>query len=568
MQQLTQRLIYFLYVRKSTDVEDKQVLSIAAQIVELKEFARRMGIHIAGVIIEKQTAKKPGRPKFNKMLQRIENGEANGILAWLPDRLSRNSIDSGRIIYMLDENIICDLKFPHFWFENTPQGKYMLANEFNSSKQYVDNLSVNTKRGLRQKVREGHCPRLAPVGYLNDIKTKTIIIDKKYAPIVIRAFELYATGTKTLDDIAAFLYANGIKTRGRRKTKKDPKSAGGKQWHATRVKYMLSDVFYYGHFKYAGEVHEGKHKAIIDKKLFDQVQRVLAGRGRAQKQATAPQPLNMLVQCGHCDCFVTGAHKIKRQKNGNVHEYTYYRCTHKKKATQCNEKEVREFVLAGQLVPILQSFALPKDWRDYMVSRLGQDRAELENESKAMIDTLRGELDAISAKLKRLFDVYLDGDIDREDYKDRQAELMSEKKSLEGKIERVLANAGHWIEPMQQWLETAVSICTIDEKSEHSEIARAFRQIEGLNLKMKNKKVVAERDAKSHSPQKNLWFALRATNEKRAQMRSVSPKNRYWVRMKGLEPSRREAHAPKACVSTNSTTSAYTHIISNTLTCN
>lgn len=79
MQQLTQRLIYFLYVRKSTDVEDKQVLSIAAQIVELKEFARRMEIHIAGVIIEKQTAKKPGRPKFNKMLQRIENGEANGI---------------------------------------------------------------------------------------------------------------------------------------------------------------------------------------------------------------------------------------------------------------------------------------------------------------------------------------------------------------------------------------------------------------------------------------------------------------------------------------------------------
>ena len=184
----------------------------------------------------------------------------------------------------------------------------------------------------------------------------------------------------------------------------------------------------------------------------------------------------------------------------------------------CREKEVCEYALAEQLVPILQSFALPKDWRDYMASRLEQDRAELENESKAMIDTLRGELDSISAKLKRLFDVYLDGDIDREDYKDRQAELMSEKKSLEGKIERILANAGHWIEPMQQWLEVAVSICTIDEKSEHSEIARAFRQIEGLNLKMKNKKVVAERDAKSHSPQKNSLLALRAAREKTSRM--------------------------------------------------
>ena len=402
MYPLMQRVVYFLYVRKSTDVEDKQVLSIAAQIVELKEFAKRMGIHIADIIIEKQTARKPGRPKFNKMLERIEAGEASGILAWLPDRLSRNSIDGGRIIYMLDENVIVDLKFPHFWFENTPQGKYMLANEFNSSKQYVDNLSVNTKRGLRQKVRDGHCPRLAPVGYYNHIKTKTIMVDKKLAEIVRRAFELYASSTKTLDDIAAFLYANGIRTRGRRKKKGEPKSAGGKQWHTSRVKRMLADVFYYGHFRYNGVVYEGKHTPIIDKQLFDKVQGVLAARGRVQKRATAPQPLNMLVRCGNCDCFVTGAHKIKRQQNGNVHEYTYYRCTHKKKAVVCREKEVREFVLAGQLLPILQSFALPKDWRDYMASRLEQDRQTLEDESKATIEALRGELDAIDAKLKRL----------------------------------------------------------------------------------------------------------------------------------------------------------------------
>ena len=126
---------YFIYVRKSTDVEDKQVLSVEAQIVELKEFAAKYELEIVDIFIEKRAAKKPGRPILNKLLGRISSGEANGILSWLPDRLSRNSIDSGQIIYMLDENILLDLKFPHFWFENTPQGKYMLANEFNSSKQ-------------------------------------------------------------------------------------------------------------------------------------------------------------------------------------------------------------------------------------------------------------------------------------------------------------------------------------------------------------------------------------------------------------------------------------------------
>ena len=75
---------------------------MAAQIIELKEFSGRTGLRIAGIIVEKQTAKKPGRKKFNKMLADIATGEANGILAWLPDRLSRNSIDSGQIIYMLD----------------------------------------------------------------------------------------------------------------------------------------------------------------------------------------------------------------------------------------------------------------------------------------------------------------------------------------------------------------------------------------------------------------------------------------------------------------------------------
>lgn len=89
----------------------------------------------------------------------------------------------------------------------------MLANEFNASKQYVDNLSLNTKRGLRQMVRDGRYPRGAPLGYYNDLRTKTIKVDRKTAPIVRQAFELYARGDKRLDEIADFLYANGIHTK-------------------------------------------------------------------------------------------------------------------------------------------------------------------------------------------------------------------------------------------------------------------------------------------------------------------------------------------------------------------
>ena len=135
---------FFLYCRKSTDVEDKQALSIEAQITELREFAKRENLQIVEVFIEKQTAKVPGRPIFNEMLEKIEIGEANGILSWHPDRLARNSVDGGRIIYLLDTGKLQSLKFPQFWFEPTPQGKFMLSIPFYQEvRNYFKGTSAN-----------------------------------------------------------------------------------------------------------------------------------------------------------------------------------------------------------------------------------------------------------------------------------------------------------------------------------------------------------------------------------------------------------------------------------------
>ena len=125
---------FFLYARKSTDVEDKQVRSIEDQIAELRAFAKQENLNIVDVFIEKQSAKIPGRPIFGEMLKKIENGEADGILAWHADRLARNSVDGGRIIYLLDIGKLASLKFPTLWFENTPQGKFMLNIVFGQSK--------------------------------------------------------------------------------------------------------------------------------------------------------------------------------------------------------------------------------------------------------------------------------------------------------------------------------------------------------------------------------------------------------------------------------------------------
>src|SRR3989344_8048147 len=148
---------YFLYIRKSTDEEDRQVLSLESQHTELKEFAEREKLEIVETFIEKKTAKVPGREVFNTMLDKLDNGLPHqfGILSWNPDRLSRNSVDGGRLIYLLDTGKLADLKFPTFAFDNTPSGKFFLSIGLSNAKYYIDNLSENVKRGNRAKLRQG-----------------------------------------------------------------------------------------------------------------------------------------------------------------------------------------------------------------------------------------------------------------------------------------------------------------------------------------------------------------------------------------------------------------------------
>ena len=528
-----QKLTYFLYVRKSTDVEDKQVLSVAAQITELKEFAMRMGVYIVDVIIEKETAKKPGRKKFNKMLERIETDEANGILAWMPDRLSRNSIDSGKIIYMLDQNILLDLKFPHFWFENTPQGKYMLANEFNTSKQYVDNLSLNTKRGLRQMVRDGRYPRGAPLGYYNDMRSKTIKIDRKTAPIVRQAFELYARGDKRLDEIADFLFAHGLHTK--RGMVRGKKTTGNKPHSRTRVARMLANPFYYGHFRYLGEIHEGKHKGIISKQLFDQVQNVLKRRGKPTRKTNDPLPLCGLVYCS-CGMMFTAETRIKRQKNGNVHVYVYYRCTRKSKTAVCREPHIRAEELDKQLSALLLCYAMPASWAGKLRELIDKDEA---SEKANFTHRVAGDKEAVarlSEKMQRLLDSYLDGDVERELYQDKRAEILGKKKLLEEQIEQATLGVSAWVEPMKQWIETAVSICKIAKGDDLNAKKSLCLEIFGSNLQIRQKEVVINDDQFLNSPQKNRWSALRAASEKAARSGDRFRFSSDLVTLPGIEP--------------------------------
>jgi len=203
---------YIIYARKSTEEDDRQILSIEAQLHELSEFAAKEKLEIVASFCEAKTAKEPGRMKFAEMLELIEKDKSDGILSWHPDRLARNSVDGGKIIHLVDQGRIKALKFPTFWFEPTPQGLFMLQIAFGQSKYYVDNLRENVTRGMNQKIRNGVWPCLAPIGYLNNPKTRGIDLNKKKSPLVKKMFELYATGKYNLRELTDWAKDSNFKS--------------------------------------------------------------------------------------------------------------------------------------------------------------------------------------------------------------------------------------------------------------------------------------------------------------------------------------------------------------------
>ena len=504
---------FFLYTRKSTDIEDKQILSIEAQVTELRVFAKQKNLDVVEEFIEKQSAKIPGRPIFGEMIKRIEKNEADGILAWHPDRLARNSVDGGKIIYLIDCGRISGLKFPQFWFEPTPQGKFMLNIAFGQSKYYIDSLSENVRRGLRQKVRRGEYPGPAPVGYINDPRTKTVIVNRKKAKIIKKTFELYAQNNSCLEDISNFLAQKGILRR------------SGKIWHKDRAKYLLSNPFYYGHFRYAKEVYEGKHEPIIAKKLFDKVQEVLKQRGRPRhKTEIEPQVFCGLLRCGTCGMMITGEYRVKKQKNGNIHDYIYYHCTKKNKSIKCPEPCIRQEELNKQISSLLQKVSLRSDWAGKLLEMLKIDKMKTAQSVSAFVQKSGEKIKVINIKLQRLLDGYLEQDIEQEIYRQEKAKLLLEKKSLEEQNIKLEQKQNDWLEPMEKWINYAQNIEKIARDSNLLEKKIAAKEIFGSNLRLANRALRGE-------PQ-NQWAAHSAARE----MASEKSERLVLVGTIGLEP--------------------------------
>jgi DNA invertase Pin-like site-specific DNA recombinase len=460
---------YFLYARKSTEDDDRQVMSIEAQLFELRELARKENLEILAEFQESKSAKTPGREVFGEMMTRIECGEAQGILAWHPDRLARNSIDGGRVIYTVDTRKVVSLRFPTFWFEPTPQGLFMLQVAFGQSKYYSDNLSDNIKRGVRQKLRRGEWLNLAPFGYQNNPRIRNIEPHPTNARIVRLAYEEYAKGTHSLISLAQFLADLGVVTR------------NGTPLAKVSIKRLLTHRAYLGFVKHGDEWFDGNFEPIISPALFEAVQRVVVRKERPRKRKIKHDfPFTGIFRCGECGGMISAQWTTNRHGT----KYRYYRCS--KKRGRCTQPYVRETELVAQLQARLHTISLCDRYTDWMLTKVKEWEREEISASQSEVQNLSQSIKADEARIEKLVSTYLDGDIPKEIYLKRKDTLMRSLAALRQKEKDFERGRKNWVEPLREWILDTKQATFLSSSTNFSEIASFVKKV-GTNPTVRDK---------------------------------------------------------------------------------
>lgn len=403
---------YFGYIRVSTTKQGEQGSSLQEQKAAVEAYTRRHVLRIVEWFEEQETAASQGRPIFNRMVKRLERGEAAGVITHKIDRSARNLKDWARLGELVDRGI--ELHFAHESIDLTSRSGRLSADILAVvAADYIRNLRDEVRKGFYGRLKQGLYPIGAPLGYLDQGGGKPKRIDPIAGPLVRTAFELYRTGQWSLHTLVPELHRRGLRTR-----------RGGRVSRAS-LSVILNNPFYAGIIKLrkTGEVFQGIHEALIDVGLFDQVQAVL--QGRKPHQGTRRRfRYQRLVRCAYCKYALVG-----ELQKGRI----YYRCH----TRTCPRARMREDQIDEALADKCRSLRLTDDqWKSAQreVARLLES---VRNEVPKARDRIEFQIKAVEDRLARLTDAYVDAAVDKEIFEMRKEALLKERASLRSALQNL-----------------------------------------------------------------------------------------------------------------------------------
>ncbi len=503
----------FIYCRKSSDREDRQILGADAQKRLLSEVAAARGFTVVDLYVEKKTAYKTGRPFFNEMLSRLEKGEADSILTYHLTRLARNSFDGGRIIYMMDEKIIREIITPEKVYTNNGDDKFMMQIHFAMAKKSSDDTSQFVTRDIESKLLKGEYPGMVPPGYLNinrdghitkarddtekymlllklDRPLKREEIDPIDGPIVRQFFEEASKGVLGLPQLRKLSFKMGLRA---------PKT--GKMFSKHAVENLLTNPYYYGVIEYNGRIYDDiyiqektgdprrsiQHESLITKELFDAVQFALTKRGKGRYRRHAFSFGGCILKCGECGGSVTA----ERQR-----DHVYYHCTHNN--GPCSQtKWTRQEVMEKQFERILSGLRIPQSFLDFAFKKLRTVHVHEAQYTDAQRRKFQGQLNGCQQRLDGLLQLKIspnnaDGSMLSDDeYIAQKKTIREEFEMVEKQLKTVQQQGLNWIDDCEHFFSFTQRLAT---KFQHTTIEdkKALLHLVCSNMRLTDQEVAAD----------------------------------------------------------------------------
>ncbi len=371
----TSKLNYVIYCRKSSEGEDKQIQSLDTQLRELQECAKKNGLNIVEIISESKSAFKVGREGFDRMMTLSRTGKANAILVVRANRISRNPIDAGYIVSMMDDKKLLYIRTPNSTcYTSSSTDKMMLALELIFSKKDSDDKGDMVKEGQKTKALKGIPHGVATLGFLNDKSeekgNRKWFVDDIRLKSISELFGLFLTGTYSAGKLHR--YATGTLKLTTVKRKK----CGGELIALSRIYEILKDPIYAGFFFYDNEryaldqnlprlISEAQHnkvKMLLTKRNIPKVQHhdtTYSGFISSEAGNFIGQDVKYQVIC---DCKFKFAYRSKtncpqcgieiaKMENPKYLSYTHYYNVKNKKA-RLPYKVIEEGDITSELVSL------------------------------------------------------------------------------------------------------------------------------------------------------------------------------------------------------------------------
>ena len=374
-----------IYVRVSTK-EQTENLSLPTQLKACEEYCERQGFNVIARFREEgESAKTADRTELQKLLQfcRTNKGRIQFVVVFNLTRFAREKYDHFALRAHL-KSLGISLRSATEPIDDTSTGKLMEGVLAAFAQFDNDVRSERTRGGMRAALELGRWTFLAPLGYLNAHRStgRSLIPDPERAPLVRRAFQDFATGRFTKDEIRKSVIALGLTTR---RAKPVPSQS---------FDAMLRNRVYIGQIDVPefGVSTRGDFEPLVTERVFFRVQAILDGRYEvtAPRQRNDPDfPLRGYVRCETCGKPLTAS-----WSKGRSDYYAYYHCRGRCRAVNISKTKLEELFAdeLARLQPTAGFMRLVKDrvlhvWRE-MKTDTSQRIAEIERRQKALREKL------------------------------------------------------------------------------------------------------------------------------------------------------------------------------------